>query len=71
MVTKNIQSVDTALDQKQGVGRRQFNKLLASMGIATATIPFIGSQPVLAAGNDLHVFTFDIYEAPELHQEIL
>ena len=52
---------------KHQIGRRQFNKLLASAGIATVSIPFVGGQALAASGEDLHVFTFDIYMEPELH----
>ena len=33
---------------KHQIGRRQFNKLLASAGIATVSIPFVGGQALAA-----------------------
>jgi spermidine/putrescine transport system substrate-binding protein len=52
---------------RNSVGRRQFNKLLASAGIATASVPLVGRPALAASGEDLQVFTFDVYMAPELH----
>lgn len=51
---------------QQGIGRRQFSKLLAALGIATASVPLVGRRAQAAGGQDLHVFTFDVYMAPEL-----
>ena len=52
---------------KHKIGRRQFSKLLASAGIATVSIPLVGRRAQAASGEDLQVFTFDVYMAPELH----
>jgi spermidine/putrescine transport system substrate-binding protein len=49
------------------IGRRQFNKLLASLGIVTVSVPLVGRPALAASGEDLQVFTFDVYMAPELH----
>jgi spermidine/putrescine transport system substrate-binding protein len=52
---------------KHKIGRRQFSKLLASLGIATVSVPLVGRRAQAASGEDLQVFTFDVYMAPELH----
>ena len=52
---------------RNSIGRRKFNKLLASAGIATASVPLVGHPALAASGEDLQVFTFDVYMAPELH----
>jgi spermidine/putrescine transport system substrate-binding protein len=56
---------------RNSVGRRQFNKLLASAGIATASVPLVGRPALAASGEDLQVFTFDVYMAPELHSSFV
>ena len=47
--------------------RRQMNKLLASVGIASAFMAGVG-RSALAAGPSLQVFTWSGYDSPALHK---
>jgi spermidine/putrescine-binding protein len=47
------------------LSRRQINQILASVGIATVSVPLTGNWT--HADTNLNVFTWAVYDAPELH----
>ncbi|MEX0809074.1 MAG: extracellular solute-binding protein [Dongiaceae bacterium] len=47
------------------LSRRQINKILASVGIATVSVPLTGNWA--RADTNLKVFTWAVYDTPELH----
>jgi spermidine/putrescine-binding protein len=50
------------------VSRRQVNKMLASVGIVSASMPLM-SGAALAASSSLQVFTWSTYDNPALHTD--
>ncbi len=47
------------------LNRRQINQILASVGVATVSVPLIGNRA--HAESNLQLFTWAVYESPELH----
>ena len=47
------------------LSRRQINQILASVGVATVSIPLIGNWA--HADTNLYLFTWAVYDSPELH----
>lgn len=56
-----------AMLQARGLSRRTILKTLASVGIATVTVPSL-CRPASAGSDDLVVFTWDVYAVPEMYQ---
>ena len=51
----------------EGLSRRQVNKMLAAVGILTASMAGVG-RSALAASPSLQVFTWSGYDNPDLHK---
>ncbi len=47
------------------LNRRQINQILASVGVATVSVPMIGNRA--HAESNLELFTWAVYDSPELH----
>ena len=47
------------------LSRRRVNQILASVGIATVSVPLTGNWA--HADTNLNVFTWAVYDTPELH----
>lgn len=47
------------------LNRRQVNQILASVGIATVSVPLTGN--LAQAATNLYLFTWAVYDSPELH----
>jgi len=51
------------------LNRRQVNQVLASVGVATVSVPLIGN--LAEAETNLQLFTWAVYDSPELHPDYI